>query len=242
MGEFAILFIGAFFLLIIMAIVVGISKGQSIRDENIAAAQTIEAKLREQNFIIEKEIGNDLTKIYVDNTHKQWAIKEKGINTDVRIYKYSDLIDFELLEDRNSVIKGSAGRALIGGALGGTKGAVIGGSGSRAVKETVGLLEIKIRINDFEYPQYTIEFIKGYALPKNSTSYRQIMDVAQQIIGVLHYIATNGGEMVVDEHINNTGVNNQTLGEQLRELNQLKEEGIITLEEFELKKKSLLNL
>lgn len=242
MGAIIIFMVVAFIVCMVIVVVGGTMKGNNIKEDNNIAAQTIEAKLRAQNFNIEKQVGNHLTKLYVDNTHKQWAIKEKGTATQVRIYKYSDLIDFELIEDRDSVIKGSAGRALVGGALGGTKGAVIGSAGSRAVKENVSLLEIKIRTNDFEHPQYTIEFISGFAVSKNSQLYKECMNNAQDVIGVLHYIATNGGEIIYDDVQEQSVIKSQTIGEQIRELSQLKDDGIITDEEFEIKKKELLNL
>lgn len=44
-----------------------------------------------------------------------------------KIYKYSDIVDYELLEDGESITKGGLGRAVVGGALFGGVGAVVGG-------------------------------------------------------------------------------------------------------------------
>ena len=224
---------------IILPIVIGIANGTSKKHEYMEARNTIEEKLKEQGFNIEKQVG--LTaKLYVDNTQKLWAINEWDNNTDVTIYKYSDLIDFELLEDDESLMKGGFGKALVGGAIGGTTGAVIGSAGSRKFKQNATLLEIKIRTNDFNHPQYSIQFIKGFALPKNSPAYKEYFDAAQEVIGVLNYIATNGEEKQIQA--NSSTMPNESIGDKLRELNQLKNEGIITAEEFEVKKKEILNL
>lgn len=53
-------------------------------------------------------------------------------------------------------------------------------------------------------------------------------------------IIQNGNNKQIEEDIVTT--KGENLGEQLRELNQLKNEGIITYEEFEIKKKELLNI
>ena len=232
-------FIVILILCIILPIVIGIVNGTSKKQEYIEARNTIEKELKAQGFNIEKQVG--LTaKLYVDNTQKLWAINEWNNSTDVKIYKYSDLIDFELLEDDESLMKGGFGKALVGGAIGGTTGAVIGSAGSRKIKQNATLLEIKIRTNDFEHPQYSIQFIKGFALPKNSPAYKEYFDAAQEVVGVLNYIATNGEEKQIQ--LNSSTITSENIGNTLRELNQLKNEGIITAEEFETKKKELLNL
>ena len=235
--EFFIIILFCFCLLPIGLLIAGVVSGLNEKHTNQEARSSVEDKLKQQGFNIEKQVG--LTaKLYVDNTNKLWAIYEWGKSTDVKVYKYSDLIDFELLEDNESLVKGGFGKALIGGAIGGTKGAIIGSAGSRKIKQNVTLLEVKIRTNDFEHPQYSIQLIKGFALPKNSSTYREHFDVAQEIIGVLNYIATNGNEMPVEPVLE--PAQKQSLGDQLRELDQLRIEGIITSEEFETKKKELL--
>ena len=234
-GSILLIFVVVFLLIF----VVGIVNGKTMRKENLEAEDIIKEKLRQQNFTIEKQVGMT-AKLYVDNTQKLWAVSEWDNNSDVKIYKYSDLIDFELLEDDESLVKGGFGKALIGGALGGTKGAVIGSAGSRRIKQNATLLEIKIRTNDFEHPQYSIQFIKGFSAPKTSDIYKKAFDSAQEVISVLNYIATNGGENIQNSPTQSDRV--ESLGDRLRELNQLKNEGIITEEEFEAKKKELLNL
>ena len=224
-------------IILVAVILGGVVKGNNIRKENLEVRNQVEERLREKNFNIEKRVGLAAT-LYVDNTQKLWAVNEWNNRTDIKIYKYSDLIDFELIEDNESLMKGGFGKALVGGAIGGTKGAIIGSAGSRQIKQNATLLEIKIRTNDFENPQYSIQFIKGFSLPKSSPEYRKFFDEAQQVIGLLNYISTNGS----DAENNEDKSNRMTITEQLRELNQLKDEGIITLEEFELKKKELLNL
>ena len=60
------------------------------------------------------------------------------------------------------------------------------------------------------------------------------------MIGVLNYIANNGNVVALEEK--SVPEEKESLGTRLRELDQLRKEGLITDEEFELKKKELLNL
>ncbi|EPZ54444.1 hypothetical protein H477_3583 [[Clostridium] sordellii ATCC 9714] len=43
------------------------------------------------------------------------------------MYNYKDIIEFELLEDGESITKGGLGRAVAGGVLLGGVGAIVGG-------------------------------------------------------------------------------------------------------------------
>lgn len=222
-----------------LIIICGIVKGTKQRKVNVAAAETAESVLKEKGFSIDKSVGALAAKLYVDNTNKKWAVKELGEYTDIKIYNYEDLIDFELIEDGESKIKGGFGKALIGGVLGGSKGAIIGSSASRKISETVSLLEIIIRTNDFNKPQYNITFIKGYSLPKDA-NYRRIYDEAQEVIGVLNFISSNGkvSNSVALEN-NNQSVSN---ADELKKYKDLLDSGVITQEEFNAKKKQLLGL
>lgn len=227
-----------FITVIIVVFACAIIKGKQQGEANIAAAEEVEDILRKRGFSIDKTVGTLGAKLFVDNTNKQWAVKELGESTDVKIYNYKDLIDFELLEDGESKIKGGFGKSLIGGALGGTKGAIIGSAASRKIKETVSLLEIVIRTNDFSKPQYNISFIKGYSLPKDA-NYRRLYDMAQEVIGVLNYISSNGEEKSNTAENNKPNVSN---ADKLKKYKDLLDSGVITQEEFDAKKKQLLGL
>ena len=235
MGVVAAFLIG--FVIIVIAVAVGIAKGKGITEKNKAACETVKEKLRQSGFTIEKEVVGLL---YVDDTKKKWAVKEWNDNTDIKIYDYSDLIDFELIEDNQSIVKGSMGKALVGGALGGTMGAVIGSAGSKKINQKCSLLEVRIRTNDFQKPQYCISLINGLEVPKTSDFYKKNREEAQNLIGVLNYIANNGNVVALEEK--SVPEEKESLGTRLRELDQLRKEGLITDEEFELKKKELLNL
>ena len=77
---------------------------------------------------------------YLDESQNKFAIPTRsafGKVKGMKVYKCQDILDFELLEDGNSVIKGGLGRAVVGGALFGGVGAIVGGTtGGRKQKKT----------------------------------------------------------------------------------------------------------
>ena len=83
-------------------------------------------------FVPTKQIGNFIA---FDDNQKKWATLSSFRGKIQQIYSYDDIIDFELLEDGTSVASGGLGRALVGGALFGGAGAIVGGvTGKRKLK------------------------------------------------------------------------------------------------------------
>lgn len=78
------------------------------------------------SFNATKRIG---THMEIDETQMKWLIPDGlfGGKKNPEIYNYSDIVDFELLEDGEFIVKGRLGRAVVGGVLFGGIGAVVGG-------------------------------------------------------------------------------------------------------------------
>ena len=83
-----------------------------------------------------------------------------GTKKNPKIYNYSDIVDFELLEDGESITKGGLGRAITGGLLFGGIGAVVGGiTGGKRSKSICNSLKIKITVNDMRSPVVYINLL-----------------------------------------------------------------------------------
>ncbi len=103
--------------------------------------------------------------------------------------KYSDLINYELLEDDSIVTSGGVGQALIGGALFGGAGAIAGGiTGKRVQKKKVDSLIVKVTLNNFECPCLLIPLITK-STKTNSAEYTTAFNLAHQILSALDVIA-----------------------------------------------------
>lgn len=107
------------------------------------------------------------------------------------IYSYNDLINFDLLEDNTAITSGGVGRALVGGAIFGRVGAVVGGiTGPKKSKKIVEHLVVKITVNDFNKPCIMIPLLSKPA-SIDSKEYREAFRTAHIIISTLDLISKN---------------------------------------------------
>ncbi|MBR1973017.1 MAG: SHOCT domain-containing protein [Oscillospiraceae bacterium] len=197
------------------------------------------AQASARKFSPTKIIGNYLA---VDENNRQWAIG-KGVFSPFEKaipYSYEDLVDFELLEDGSSITKGGLGRAVVGGMLFGHTGAVVGSiTGKKKTKQTCTNLEIKITVNNADNHTHYIRLISS-STQRESHTYKTEFRTAQDILALLQLIC----------HQRDTGKENAPQSPQqpassvdeLRKYKQLWDDGIISEEEFQAKKKQLLGL
>lgn len=136
--------------------------------------------------------------------------------------------------------KGRMGQALVGGALLGTKGAIIGAAGAR--KSDVDLTSVTENIENEKDTKAKLIFksvddneIKEIAIANNSKTNAEIMSFFQNIEPVL----TSTSTVVETQQVIS---DDKSPVEQVKELKELLDMDIITQEEFDLKKKELLNL
>ncbi|KYN78135.1 hypothetical protein A0J52_02330 [Clostridium sporogenes] len=108
-----------------------------------------------------------------------------------RIVNYSDILDFELIENGKTVeTKGGLGRTAAGGVLFGGVGAIVGGTtGKKKSISSVSGMKIKIVVNDMSNPNIYINIITT-STKIDSFIYRASCDIAQRILSMLK-IATS---------------------------------------------------
>src|SRR5699024_266446 len=88
-------------------------------------------------------------KVSFDDNRKKLAILPSfGKVRKDHIVRYSNIVDFELIEDGESRAKGGIGRALVGGALFGGAGAVVGGITGRKNKSYCTGLKVKLTVKN----------------------------------------------------------------------------------------------
>lgn len=187
------------------------------------------------NFNATKKIGKYL---FIDREKEQCLIPTGILGAKINkswVYSFSDIQEFELLENGNSVSSGGVGRALAGGILFGGVGAVVGGvTGKKKSISTVTSMQIKITTSNIDNPVEYINFITGGASYKtNSLVYRGFAKSAQEILSTLSIIVNGKNE-------NKQPSSNIDSISELREYKKLLDEGIITQEEFNKKKQAIL--
>lgn len=147
---------------------------------------------------------------------------------------YSDIIDFELLENGSSVIKGGLGRALVGGALFGGIGATVGAvTGARKQQSVCESLKIKVTIRNNTSPAIFVDYITS-STKTSSFIYKDAFEKAHKTLAAL--------QCAVDSVSQSKTPPSSDPVDEIRKYKQLLDEGIITEAEFEAKKKQLLGI
>lgn len=211
--------------------------------------------LKNKNFSFSKRIPIDIgnqnkLEFIIDDNKKQFALlsckpktsflsDEELIseeNFSMNIFNFSDMINFELLLDNDEVLQGRGLAATGGALLFGAAGAVIGSSGQRKVLKTNRSIVINIYLNKIDCPVITINFPTVIRNDFSSVQYYDLqLQQAKTLQGVLYYIEQqnkNTKQMITREN---------DITSKIKQINELKEQGLISDEEFENKRKKLLD-
>ena len=171
--------------------------------------------------------------ISFDERNKLWTISGYNI-----LFKYEDILSYELLEDGESITKGGLGEALVGGALFGGAGAIVGGiTGKKKTKKEINEFRIKIITRNEFYPEVYINFLIAGSIKSGSMTYKGYKDAAQKIITEL--------TLITDSLSGNESLNDVAMisgADEIVKYKKLFDDGIITQEEFDAQKRQLLGL
>jgi hypothetical protein len=136
-----------------------------------------------------KDIGFNPTKIFTSENKNSTIAYDRDSNTFALVtvigneqllkkFNGEDIIQSEIVEDNFSVTRASRssqiGGAIVGGALTGGVGAIIGGvTGKRIEKKEVKSIELKIVINDVDDPVKKVTFLnRDYPIEKSNPIYK----------------------------------------------------------------------
>ena len=209
-----------------------------IRQPNLIDNDVIVEANKQKEIIIPNGLFSK-NKIFINNENRTISFTISNLKS--REYKFADLLRYEITEDGDSVVKGTAGRALVGGMFFGLGGAIIGSSMSRKVKNKCSQLNVIIYLNDVNNPTINIPVL-NVETNKNSDIYRNAISLAQEICGTLEY-AMNQKTLQESSSSNEAQQKEEpSKKEQLKELKEMLDEGLITQEEFDKKKKQILGL
>ena len=158
-------------------------------------------------------------------------------------YRFEDIIKYEVVENGNSVVTGTAGQALVGGIFFGIGGAIVGSSMSKDVRGKCNNLSVIIYLNDVVVP--TIEIVAvNKEIEKDSDVYKKAVLLVHEICSNLEYVINN---KTIEDSLNNLTSSKKldsdiSMRDQIKELKEMMNEGLITKEEFEQKKKQILSI
>lgn len=188
--------------------------------------------------------------IALDEDNRKVAfISSKGIV--YKIVNYKDILESHVVEDGISITKtsrgGQIGGALLGGFIAGGVGAIIGGlSSEKRTSDKVKKIELKIIVNDTDKPVQTITFLKGEndkMFNKDTHEYKYAISQAEHWQSLMSVIIKQADE---EEKQSKKGIkesnnNFYSTADELKKLVDLKNNGILTEEEFNQQKQKLLS-
>lgn len=155
---------------------------------------------------------------------------------------YDYIVRYNYLEDEKKYGIGSTiGKAAVGGILFGGAGAVIGALTNTNPSRKVKSMEIQLTLKNGKTIEYfPISIYKGDPIKVTSSYYKDKLNVGNKIMSLLDEIINSktqpASELNVKEISENIGSENNL--NELRELKSLLDEGILTQEEFDFKKKT----
>lgn len=120
--------------------------------------------------------------LYVDEPNQLWCVP----TVSTKQYAFSDLLDFDIVENGDVVWGGSLLGTAVGAMAGGLTGALLGASASKA-NEVCRSLQIKLSVNSIDKPNIYIALI-DHEVRKNWDEYKKAVQAADEIVGVLKVI------------------------------------------------------
>jgi hypothetical protein len=201
----------------VLGILVGIPTGISAGKDEDKKLELLESKKKQiaslPSFTVSKSfVGqNNNFIIAFDNLSYKLVIY---INS-IKIFNYNDIISCEIIEDEELISKKSTirtiGGTVLGGALAGIGGAVVGGlSGKSTNKKTVSTLKIKLLTRNLENPAIVLNcFDASQVLGKNKKyvpvtnqsylTYRKIADnIKDQIFVIIDMVDSGSINKVIE--------------------------------------------
>ena len=193
---------------------------------------------REKNqTLIEKfEPTSRVGQFFFDDRTQTFIINKR--NGQKELYAYNQVVDYELLEDGETVTKGGLGRAVAGGLMFGGAGAIVGGiTGHKKSKSICKSLKIKITLRNSPKQTEYIDFITSETKTSSfiyKTAYKSAQDVLSALQLVIDKANTDAAEEPAPTEL--------SAADEILKYKRLLDEGIITEDEFNAKKTQLLNL
>lgn len=184
------------------------------------------------DMTVTRSIGN----IFVmDENNRLWYTQDQfGLHKGA-VHRFEDITDYELLEDGNMQTKGGLGSALAGGLAFGSVGALVGASvGKKTTTTDCTSMRIKITLNNLSSPVEYVNLLQ-MKVAKKSAAYKKAYEQAQEILSILNVMTAQGQS-------GSTTAPATSVADEIVKFKKLMDDGIITPEEFEAKKKQLLGL
>ena len=243
-------FFTLFILIFLSALVVGLWGNNQKKKIIKEHAKKLEDEIAQiENFTPTKKQVGSWGLIAIDDNSKQIAIKEQ--EGAVIKYSYNDILSCEIVEDGETVYQKlrTIGRSIVGGVIAGGAGAVIGGlSGKTKENRGVKSLVFRIVFKSTSKPIVKLRFIDAQ---EETLKTKRSIDLSDPYYAQLYKEALDSVkdwrdtfEIIIDSvnsEKKSTSNSYLSVSDELIKLNDLKEKGILTADEFEQQKRKMLS-
>jgi len=156
-----------------------------------------------------------------------------------QVFSYSEITELEYTENGTTVTKGGLGGAVIGGAMFGVAGAIVGSNVSKKASSSVlTSMAIKVSLKNAYTNQLIIEFIPiGRKVNSSSILYKSYKDSVDKVLAQLRYMQSCSNNETTEQ-----AAEPLSIPEQIKQYKELLDIGAITQDEYDRKKSELLGL
>lgn len=216
-------------------------KFQSIKDIKNHLCFRSENLEKFQTFNTSREIKIGGYYFREDDNLGLWYVSAEKKPKNPTLYNYEQIVDFKLLEDGDTISSGGLGRALVGGALFGGVGAIVGGvTGGKKAKNILTSLEVIITLDNPYKNTINVKCMPaGITCKSGSLLYKTYKSEANNFISFLATMSAKAKKTEAKK-VKNSPKENEF--DEIVKYKELLDKGVITEEEFALKKKELLGL
>ena len=192
----------------------------------------------------------------IDENNEKIALVSQTVN---QVVNFSDIIGVDLIEDGRTIFQKATtraiGGAIVGGVLAGGAGAIIGSlSGNSKLKNKVSSVSVKILLRSLDNPSLIVHCFHSKTM---TFKHKESMDTDGGTESYVYKIGKQNANdikdlvsVIIDRVDNKTKELKSTenierklysISDELIKLNELKEKGILTEEEFTFQKNKILN-
>lgn len=138
--------------------------------------------------------------LHFDTQSKTFEIIDRKKNEKSQIYKFSDIVKYEVIENNESKVNYSIGAGLIGDWLFGTAGAIACMVNSATTSNLCNELKLHIHLKSFASPMLEFEYIKSSA-ERNSKKYKRAFSQIKQNCALLDNMIMSKNKKIKQEPI-----------------------------------------
>lgn len=203
-----------------------------------------EAEIEQAKFNESRAFGA----LHIDDKNQQWYVSQimmvglSARSTRGEMHGFDDIESSEIVEDGSTietVKKGGLGRAVVGGALFGKTGAMVGavtGKSKGTSQSVVNNVSVRVQLKG-GIGSETIKLISSQ-VQASSDAYKnaieQAKNIASAIESMINAVAVDTAPPALPE--------NPDVHDEIRKYKALLDDGIITQDDFDAKKKQLLGI